>query len=105
MEDAVHVVSYLSDFHGDVQKWKNAVYELFRWDMTYGFAHKIDVIENRSSGVFVSIVCKPSYEKWLMESMPIWGFINAKARHENIGSIECTDLPDDMLVDFAIVEY
>lgn len=103
--DAVFVTAYLKDFDGDVQKWKNAVYELFRYDMTCSFAYKIDVNENRSNGVFVSITAKPAYEIWLMETMPILGFCNAKAQHESIGSIECTELPDDMLFDFAIVDY
>ena len=104
-EDAVHIWAYLNDFDGDVQKWKNAVYDLFRWNMTYSFAHKIDVIESRSSGVFVSIIAKPAYENNILAVMEDDGFRNVVAKHEDIGTIECTDLPEDMLIDFAIVDY
>ena len=104
-EDAVHIVSHLNDFTGNVQEWKNAVYELFRYDMTWSFAYKIDVIESRSSGVFVSIVARPAYEQSILDTMEDLGFRNTVAKHEDIGWIECTDLPEDMLVDFVIVEY
>lgn len=104
-KEAVFVTAHLNDFDGDVQKWKNAVYELFRYDMTYGFAYKIDVIESRSNGVFVSITAKPTFESPLLETMNTLGFCNVRAQHESIGSIECTDLPDNMLFDFAVVEY
>ncbi len=105
MKDAVYIASYLNDFDGSVQDWKNAVYEIFRWDMTYGFAHQIDVKESCSSGVFVYIIAKPSYEKNILETMEDLGFRNTISRHEDIGTIECTEFPEDMLIDFAIVEY
>lgn len=105
MEDTVHVWSHLEDFDGDVAKWKNAIYELFRYDMTWSFAHKIDVIDSRSSGVFVSIISKPAFEESLLDTMHDLGFRNIKSEHEDIGAIECTELPEDMLVDFAIVNY
>lgn len=104
-EDAVHIVSHLNDFVGNVQEWKNAVYELFRYDMTWSFAHKIDVIESRSSGVFVSIIAKPAYEKSILGTMEDLGFRNTVARHDDIGWIECTDLPEEMLFDYVYVAY
>lgn len=103
-EDALYITSTLNDFDGDVQKWKNAVYEMFRWDMGYSFAHKIDVVESRSSGVFILLICKPKFEKSIVETMKDNGFRNIKVRHDDIGVIECTEFPDDMLIDFAIVD-
>ena len=105
LEDCVHITSTLEDFDGDVQKWKNAVYDMFRWDMTYSFAHKIDLIDSRSSGVFILIIAKPSYEKNIIETMEDNGFRNIKSHHEYIGSIECTEIPEDIMMDMAIVDY
>lgn len=105
MEDAVHIVSFLNAFDGNVSEWKNAVYDLFRWDMTWSYAYKIDVIENRKNGVFVSLVIKPSFETSVVDTMTDLGFREVKTYHEDIGHIECTDLPEDMLIDFAIVDF
>lgn len=105
MEDALYITSNLNDFDGDVQKWKNAVYEMFRWDMGYSFAHKIDLIDSRSSGVFILLICRPKFEQSIVDTMEDNGFRNIKVRHENIGAIECTEFPEDMLIDFAEVVY
>ena len=104
-EDAVRITAHFKDFAGTVSEWKDAIYELFRWDMTWSFAHKIDVIESRSNGVFVSLSIKPKFEKPLLETMEDLGFRNIICVHEDIGAIECTDLPDDMLIGFAVVDY
>ena len=104
-EDAVRISAYYEDFDGDVKKWKNAVYEMFRWNMTYSFANKIDVLESRSSGVFLLIFANPKFEKNIVETMEDLGFRNIRAEHEDIGVIECTTLPEEALIDFAIVDY
>ena len=105
MEDSVSIVAHYKDFDGNLQKWKDAIYDLFRWDMTWSFAHKIDLIDSRQNGVFVSMSIKPSFERSVVETMEDLGFREIKATHEDIGAIECTDLPEDMLIDFAIVDY
>ena len=55
--------------------------------------------------MFVSMSIKPSFERSVIETMEDLGFREIKATHEDIGAIECTDLPEDMLIDFAIVDY
>lgn len=104
-EDAVYVTADLSDFDGDVPKWKNAVYELFRYDMTWSFAHKIEVTENRSTGVFVRVVLKPAYEEPLIRTMENLGFRNLNVYHEDVGVIDGLDLPDDLLLDYVYFDY
>lgn len=103
-EDAVFISAGLNDFDGDVEKWKDAVYQLFRYNMTFSFAHKIDVCESRKSGVFVSLVIKPAFQENVTETMDGLGFKELKTWHEDIGTIEGTDLPDDMLFDFVNVD-
>lgn len=104
-EDAISVTATLNDFNGTVQEWKIAFYELWRYQMTWHFAHKISVHDSRGSGVYVCVLCKPAYEKNIVDTMESIGFRNVKVQHEDIGTIECTDFPDDMLIDFVAVDY
>ena len=103
-EDAIFVYATLSDFDGDVQKWKIAFYELWRYQMTWHFAHRI-YVEDTRNGVYDGLLCNPNYEKNIVETMESLGFRKIKVKHEDIGVIECTDLPDDMLFDFVSVDY
>ena len=105
LEDTVYITANLNDFDGDVQKWKLAFYELWRYQMTWHFAHEISVFDNSRSGVFVRIICKPSYEKCILGTMEELGFRNIHTEHDNIGTIECSELPEEMLIDFAVVDY
>lgn len=105
MEKSLLVTAKWSDFDGDVQQWKDAIYELFRYQMTWSFAHQIELIDSRNSGVFVSIHCRPAYKENLLDTMEDLCFRNVNVTSEEIGVIECTDLPEDMLIDFAIVGY
>lgn len=105
MEDALNVSATLNDFDGDVQKWKLTFYELWRYQMTWHFAYRISVHDRRNGGVYVCILCKPAYEKNIVETMESLGYRNIIVEHENIGTIECTDLPEDMLIDFVDVDY
>ena len=102
--DAVRISAYLKDFAGITSEWKIAVYEMFRWQMTWGFAYKIDVIESNDSGVFLTMLIKPAFEKSVLETMENYGFTNIISLPDSIGTIECTDLPNDMLIDFAVVD-
>jgi len=104
-EDAVRVTASLEAFDGDVQKWKLMVYEVFRYQMTWDFAHRIDLRDYRDGGVYIIILCKPAYEKNIINTMKDLGFADVKAEHENVGVIECTDLPDDMLYDYVYTDY
>ena len=103
-EDAVNITATLESFIGTTAEWKVAVYELFRYQMTWSFAHRIDVRENRH-GVFVNLLVKPDYEKNVLATMESLGFRNVAASHEDIGWIECTDLPEDMLLDYVYIDY
>lgn len=104
-KDALYIIAHFGDFDGDVEAWKNAVYQVFRCNMTWSFAHMIDVREGRNLGVYICIIANPVYEENIVSFMEDNGFRNIKTHHEDIGAIECTDLPGDMLIDFAIVDY
>lgn len=103
-DEAFLVTARLDDFRGGLQVWKEALYEMFRWNMTYNFAHRIDVREDRETGVYVSLLIRPAYKRNVVETMESLGF-NPVVASETIGTIECTELPEDMLVDYIRVDY
>lgn len=105
LEEAVRVQSHLNDFSGMGSEWKYAVYQLFRYNMTWGFAHRIDVKEGRSRGVYVDMLINPAYEEQLKETMDGLGFKNTVCTKEKIGQIIGYDLPEDTMIDYVDIDY
>ena len=75
-ENAKVLVTFFKDFSGDVTEWKIAFYELFRYQMTFYYAHEIEASESRANGVFVRLVIKPAFEKNALDLMHDLGFKN-----------------------------
>lgn len=103
-KEAVTIYAYWKDFDGDIQRWKNSIYDMFRWDMTYGYAHDILVYESNESGAYIRLIIKPPFTEPVLETMQELGFNNLRVTHDEIGTIECTDLPEDMLYDIVVIE-
>lgn len=95
-QEAVNLIAWLEDFEEQSYKWKDAVYELFRYNMTFSFAHDIEVFESNKKGVYVSLLVKPVYERQAMDVMDMLGFKKVQVTRENIGVISGMELPDDM---------
>lgn len=104
-KEAVTIYAYWKDFDGDIQKWKNSIYEMFRWDMTYGYAHDILVYESNAMGAYVRLIIKTAFEDSVVETMDRLGFKELRIGHDKIGAVECTDLPDDALYDIIVIDY
>lgn len=104
-EDVVCIYANLDNFEGGLAEWKDSIYQLFRYNMTFDFAHRIDVREGRKNGVYVYLVIRPAFQESLMNTMDELGFKNPIVTHEEIGAIECTDLPENMMFDFVEVQY
>lgn len=104
-KEAVTIYAYWKDFDGDIQKWKNSIYEMFRWDMTYGYAHDILVYESNECGAYIRLIIKPSFEDSVIDTMDYLGFKELKVTHDEVGVIECTDLPSDALYDIIVIDY
>ena len=102
-KDAIQVFANFSKFNGTVQEWKNATYELFRYNMTFGFAYYIDIRENYKKDVYVVILLRPAYKDALIETMKDLGF-DPTITEEKVGVIECTEFPDDMLLAHLEIE-
>ena len=74
-EDAVRIEATFDDFDGGLDKWKKSFYEIWRYQMTFDFAYRIELCERRS-GVYVLIIARPAYRKPIMETMGDLGYRN-----------------------------
>lgn len=106
--EAIRITSRLDDFDGDVAKWKDAFYELWRYQMTWSFAYKIEVIESGGSyfdrKVFVELVVKEAYKTNALDLMETLGYRNVKTEDIKVGIVNeyKHDLDDiyELILDF-----
>lgn len=94
-ETSFLMVSHFNDFDGDLQKWRNSFYEVWRYQMTWSFAYTIEVNESRSRGVFISVRVRPAFKDSASDMMESLGYRNVEITEEKIGVVETYTLPDD----------
>lgn len=92
-EQAYRFIAKYSDFEGDVSKWKEAFYEVWRHQLTYSFAYEIELRENKD-GVFLSMLVRESFKEQA-EGLSELGYI-FKIHEETAGVVNDYDLPDDV---------
>ena len=81
---AVRVIASIKDFDGDVVKWKMSFYDLWRLQMTWSFAHLIEVIETgRQGNVKVHMIVKKNYFRSLLNTMEDLGYRNIESEEES----------------------
>ena len=100
VKDAIRIEARYEDFDGNLDKWKDSFYQLWRLQLTWGFAHRITLNETKR-GVFVCLLVKPVFRDNAVETMDGFGYKNIRTYHENIGEIE---YPSDKLLDLGIEE-
>ena len=98
VQDAFNVSAYFDSFDGNLEKWKDSFYQIWRFQMTWGFAHHIALYDTRDRGVYLDMLVKPAYKSQVVELMDELGYRDIKAEHENIGAIEYVS--DDFLDQF-----
>lgn len=89
----MRVEASFKDFDGDVEKWKNAFYEIWRYQMGYSFAYEITLID-RKSGVWLSLLARKSFKKNIVETMQELGYRNIQTEEESVGIIQLWDISD-----------
>lgn len=99
-EKAVRTIAHYKDFtpHSEdnkVAEWKDAFYEMWRLQMTWGYAYEIRVAESRKNGVYVSILSKECYADNIKGTMEDLGFGDVKQHKEGIMIADSLDIADD----------
>ena len=83
---ATRITASINNFDGNVEKWKLAFYEIWRYQMTWGFAYEIAVREGHK-GVFVDLLVKPAYAKSAQDMMYDLGYNGLTVYNEDVGLV------------------
>lgn len=86
--------AYLNDFDGDLEKWKDSFYQLWRYQLTWDFAYKLELAETRSAGVHVSMLIKPAYENQVLDTMESLGYCNIRNNEDSVAVVHSYDLEE-----------
>ncbi len=93
-DGAIRINSDLSDFDGNVEQWKKAFYEVWRYQMSWDFAYSIKVGERRKTGVYINLLIKKAYLKPVKEMLKDLGYRNVTESAEHIGIVQTYDISD-----------
>lgn len=104
-KDALWVRAHLSDFDGSVAEWKDSFYNLWREQMTWGFAYHIEVLEYHSGDVGVEMYIKPSFKDALLGAMESYKYRNIEVSPASVGVVygfEHASLDD---IEVLVIDY
>lgn len=85
--EVLEVRAYLNDFEWGVEEWKKSFYELWRYQLTWEFAYRFDLKENRN-GVYVDMLIKKAYRANVLDTMEALGYRNVMVSEEAVGIID-----------------
>lgn len=95
LDKAVNIIARYKDFDGDLDAWKDAFYQVWRYQLTFDFAHEIALKESKAD-VYIKIICKPCYKDNCVELLKSLGCKEITEETAVIGGISAYDFTDDM---------
>lgn len=97
---AIRMVTYLKDFKGgDVNTWRNSFYEVWRYQMTWGFAYRIELQESRANGVYLLIDSRLGYKQNVLDMLDDLGYGRVDTHDVTAGVFDELEL--DIDIDFV----
>jgi len=104
-EPAVEVSAWYEDFDGNVQKWRDSFYTLWRYQLTWDFAYRIDVRETRSKGTYVSLLIRKAYKEQVLETMDDLGYKNILTSDTKVGIVYGFETPEVEDIEDLVIDY
>ena len=104
-QKAIRILSWYEDFDGNVDRWKDSFYTLWRWQLTYDFAYSIVLRETRAKGVYVSLLVKPAFKDCVLDTMKDLGYREIKAEDEMVGLIYGYDRKELEDIEEVFIDY
>ena len=99
---ALRIVAHYENFDGGIERWKDSFYILWRYQLTWDFAYRIDVRESRKRGVYVDLLIQPAYKDTLLETMDDLGYKDIQTDETFVGLIDAYDIGD---IEELILDY
>jgi hypothetical protein len=104
-EKAIRVNAFYEDFDGDIERWKDSFYQLWRIQLTWEIAYSINLRETRSRGVYIDLLIKPAYKEQLLESMDDFGYKNIQTEETNIAFLSTYDRKELADIEDIYLDY
>lgn len=97
---AIRLVTYLNDFKGgDLNSWRNSFYEIWRYQMTFGFAFRIELQESRAKGVYVCIYAKNGYKQNALDMLEYLGYGRVEVSAATAGVFDELEIDVDLITE------
>ena len=103
-DDVTMIRAKLSDFGGSVEKWKDAFYEICRYQMTWDFAYDIKLWSTRSGDVVLVMYVKHAYLDHVTELMQDLGYGVLEKTDAKVGLVDRYSGNVDAEADLLILE-
>ena len=96
-DGAIRIDAEFEDFDGDLAKWKESFYQVWRYQMTWSFAYSIKLIDRRATGVCLYMLIKKAYLKQTREMLEYLGYKKFTEQNENVGFVPTWDIKDPIV--------
>ena len=102
--NATNVRAYYRDFDGELSKWKDSFYTLWRYQLTWDFAYRIDLKETKN-GVYVDMLIRNSYKKNVLETMEDLGYRSVYEDDVFIGEVWAYEHDELEGIEALVLDY
>ena len=99
-EKAIAIEATYEDFDGEINRWRESFYTIWRWQLTWSFAYRIEIRERRT-GVYLWMLIKPAYKANILDTMDDLGYREIKTEDVTVGLVSSYDFEglEDLIFD------
>lgn len=102
---ALRINAWFEDFEGNLDKWKESFYTIWRYQLTWDFAYSIVLRETRKKGVYVSMLINPTYKSSTLDMMYDLGYRELTIEEEPVGFVSGYDHKELHDMEQLIIDY
>lgn len=102
---ALRINAWYEDFEGNLEKWKDSFYTIWRYQLTWEFAYSIVLRETRKKGVYVSMLINTTYKDNVLDMMYDLGYRELMTEQEPVGFVSGYDHEELHDMEQLIIDY
>lgn len=104
-ESAIRITAHFNEFDGNLDKWKDSFYQVWRYQLTWSFAYSIKLNESRKHGVYIDLLIIPSYREPLLETMESLGYRDIALNTEFVGIVDAYGHKELEGIEEVVLDY